>query len=454
MNPNQKPAPASSFFQDLLDRSKIPGQTGFETGMTTAQLKDQADAPLFIAPGENNENLRSTEISDIEAQPSDKQNLLPKNYNQLAEQEPVDMENQAAIDAAIATPGVVESGKLEEGNQFGLPASPAQPETPKDKYEQLIAEYRKTREQGDADITEARKTDRNMKLMNAVLGSLGGIANAQSQKRNAIVGVGVQSPDLSKVSEMWQSAPNAQADAARKLEALKEQYSMLSKGDQDKLKEKFLEVAQENALTNRLRAQNTGVNNPAEARRKEQFEYTKIKNMQEAFNKDKIVQKAEERINSAMTLKEMAISNNPISQEAAKTFAARASGEVGALSDGDKASFGGTQAILGRIDQSYQQMLDGNLSKENKKFMADLADGFERAGKRDLKNRLSVFAKQASKRTEGTTEQQAAEIIRPDLTMESELSNEKVDVISPDGKEGKIPKRQLDAAIKKGYKLK
>ena len=140
------------------------------------------------------------------------------------------------------------------------------------------------------------------------------------------------------------------------------------------------------------------------------------------------------------------IDGNPITQEAAKTFAARASGEVGALSDQDRASFGGSKAIVARINQVMEQATTGKLSDENKKFMKELADKFENAGRRDLKSRLDMYSAQASKRL-GQSPKDIAEIIRPDLFLENvEQGNNEV-ILRRDPKTGRTV--EYDAKTKK-----
>jgi hypothetical protein len=240
---------------------------------------------------------------------------------------------------------------------------------------------------------------------------------------------------LGKIADMFATSPEIASDIAQRREAMIKQYAELAKGErsQDRLALEEKKAKSSEALRRDLsKAENEAMLKAAGIRssgkdenrkfREDKFEYDKIVKLQDSFNKDKQVVKAEERIQSAATLRDM-IDGNPITQEAAKTFAARASGEVGALSDQDRAAYGGSKAIIDRINSTFTRAVTGELTDTDKKFMKELADKFEAAGQRDLQARLSLYSKQGTKRTK-MSEDEVRETIRPDLYIpQQEQSN-------------------------------
>lgn len=94
----------------------------------------------------------------------------------------------------------------------------------------------------------------------------------------------------------------------------------------------------------------------------------------ESFNRDPSVRKSQQSVDAAATIRDLALSNNPIAAAAIPTFSARMSGEVGNLSEADKRPFGGSRAILSRLDAALSEMATGTLTAENKDFILDLTN--------------------------------------------------------------------------------
>lgn len=92
------------------------------------------------------------------------------------------------------------------------------------------------------------------------------------------------------------------------------------------------------------------------------------------FNSDPNVRKYKQSIDEANMIRELAVSDNPIGAAAIPTFSARMSREVGNLSEADKAPFGGTRAILGRVEAALQEMSNGTLTDDNKAFIIELTE--------------------------------------------------------------------------------
>lgn len=119
-----------------------------------------------------------------------------------------------------------------------------------------------------------------------------------------------------------------------------------------------------------------------------------INQMVQQFKQDKRVTKAYQSIDASQDISELALSGNPIAAAAIPTYSARMSGEVGNLSEPDKKPFGGTRAILGRIEQSLKQMADGTLTEDNRKFMIDLTNIIQKRAYEKIHSEATNTAKQ------------------------------------------------------------
>ena len=129
---------------------------------------------------------------------------------------------------------------------------------------------------------------------------------------------------------------------------------------------------------------------------------------------------------------------------------ARASGEVGNLSEADKKPFGGSRALDAKIKQYFSELYKGKKTPENLKFISDLATTFQRTGQIKKVKLAKERAKQYSKALQGKmSENEIFEMLSP---IGEPSSGNRIKVMSPDGKAGTIPKEQLQDALKQGYK--
>ena len=385
--------------------------------------------------------LNNRELMDAFGIQQDNAPLTPEQLLALSEQQQVPVVEEIAepIQAPAVTSPVVKAAPAMPKQEMqqapiapkeDLPEPPAT-EAPMSKSEALIAEYNKLLGKGQEDLAEARRRDRMLKVGGALGDALATYLNARSQKNVMAPGVQVQQgAGLGKIADMFATAPEIASDVAQRRQALMDQYKQLAIGESAAAKRQ-LEKQRIQAMEEKNRLYGKQIEKMGSGReesrqfrdkafdfKKQEADYNKVVKLQDSFNKDKQVTKAEERIQSAQTLRDM-VNGNPITQEAAKTFAARASGEVGALSDQDRAAYGGTKAILSKINQIATQAASGELTEENKKFMIELADKFEQAGRRDLSARLDVYAKQGTKRVK-MSEDEVKEIIRPDLILQQQ----------------------------------
>jgi hypothetical protein len=156
------------------------------------------------------------------------------------------------------------------------------------------------------------------------------------------------------------------------------------------------------------------------------------------FNKDKVVQKANEQIAAADNIVSLVNSNNPIGHAAVPTFMARAAGEVGALTEADKAPFGGTKALTGRIQQVISDYSSGKLTPENKKFILDLTGTLKKSAAKNIENVAKREVPKLSK---------ANKIDKKDI---QDLLLPPVKVRAPDGSIKNIPRSRLQDALNAG----
>lgn len=121
------------------------------------------------------------------------------------------------------------------------------------------------------------------------------------------------------------------------------------------------------------------------------------KDIIDKFNSAPNVVKAKTSIDAANNVRALIDSNNPIAAGAIPTYMARASGEVGNLSEADKAPFGGSQAILSRLQAALTEKATGRLTPENAQFLASLSDVMENSARRNLENEARTRSKQYSR---------------------------------------------------------
>lgn len=131
------------------------------------------------------------------------------------------------------------------------------------------------------------------------------------------------------------------------------------------------------------------------------------------FNSDAGVRKIQSSMDAANNVRELVNSGNPIAANAIPTYMARASGEVGNLSEADKRPFGGSQAILNRLEASLKQMSTGTLTQQNAKFVLDLADKMENSATNNLDRRAKDVSGQYGKASDFLKSDEIYKTLRP-----------------------------------------
>jgi len=150
------------------------------------------------------------------------------------------------------------------------------------------------------------------------------------------------------------------------------------------------------------------------------------------FNADPMVRKVETMDEFANIIIEVAQSDNPVGHASLPTLMARASGEVGNLSEADKAPFGGSKALIERMNQRMTEIYAGKRTPENLAFINQLAETFRKVGIRKKTSLARERAAQYSKAYRGKFS-------------EEEIFN----ILSPGGEEAAFPTPQRRATDKK-----
>ena len=139
------------------------------------------------------------------------------------------------------------------------------------------------------------------------------------------------------------------------------------------------------------------------------------------FNNDPQVRRQMQSLDGADAVRGLAISGNPIAAAAIPTYMARASGEVGNLSEPDKAPFGGTRAILSRMEAALTQLSKGTLTQTNRDFLLELADIMEKSANKNLDRHARINAKQYA-HAHASSPQDIFQSLRPDSQFEEPKS--------------------------------
>ena len=97
------------------------------------------------------------------------------------------------------------------------------------------------------------------------------------------------------------------------------------------------------------------------------------------IEKDSSVKESQKVLDEAGNLRSIVetAKDNPIAAASIPTFMARVAGEVGNLSEADKRPFGGSRAIMERMDAALKQWSEGTLTDDNQKFLIQFLDVLE-----------------------------------------------------------------------------
>ena len=105
----------------------------------------------------------------------------------------------------------------------------------------------------------------------------------------------------------------------------------------------------------------------------------------------------------------------------------RLAGEVGALTEADKAPFGGSKAILVRFNQAKEQLLSGKMAPENKVFLKQVVGLLEKRSLQKFSNLAKARAKQYSRANKNLDFNELYQTLNPYGAIEQEEKKQGVD---------------------------
>jgi hypothetical protein len=130
--------------------------------------------------------------------------------------------------------------------------------------------------------------------------------------------------------------------------------------------------------------------------KKDESEVDKNLKTMKAFKDDKLVSRFRTALVDIDELEALINSKNPIAKPTVQRLLARISGEVGRLTDQDVQAFGGSQAIMSRVEQFFSTAATGQFSEENVKYIRQLMDVMRVKNIEGLEKRKIKFKNQFS----------------------------------------------------------
>jgi len=149
-----------------------------------------------------------------------------------------------------------------------------------------------------------------------------------------------------------------------------------------------------------------------DARRQERMDNNR-RTLIDKFNADPSTKKSQQSLDAAGDIRDLANSGNPIAAAAIPTYSARMSGEVGNLSEADKAPFGGSQAIMERVNKALNEWANGQLTPHNKTFILGLTKIIQKRAGEKMDSLARLRARQYSKMQNYGEEDEIYNSLRP-----------------------------------------
>lgn len=386
--------------------------------MTLNELADRANDPLFVSP----DLLGKVEVSDVSTKaPEIKVPAMPKD------------------DGSYKATNFADTIKMPNLSEDNTP--------PLSEREQLLKQYDNLIKQQDKDVTDARNSDQNIALLGALGDSLGTYLNAKGQMNVKAPGVQVkQGVGALDIAKQFQTGDKVAADLKAKREALLSQYRELAKAQGGNLT-----AYQQKSLD--LQQQRLNLQKDLEGGREGRFrDNLSLREKQQDRISDKqldALDSYDQTLNSFSRIKELKsqINTGPIAEK--RNSMARLVGVddpnvtalrteiLDTLATKIKA-LSGTAANESEVKRLAVTLPE--LSDNDQVFDRKLQDAEKRV-REAAEIRKSSYQKQGK---------DVSNFKQPESQPKQE---EKVIVIGPDGKANKLPKRQLEAALKQGYKL-
>lgn len=114
------------------------------------------------------------------------------------------------------------------------------------------------------------------------------------------------------------------------------------------------------------------------------------------LQRDKSFDAAKKRLNAARSAALLVTQGGPVATDAVKTVFPRLAGEVGNLAQAEQERFGGSQALVARINRFKERLLEGTLTPKDKRDMLEIAQVFKKNSEGIIRSSGDRFARQAS----------------------------------------------------------
>ncbi len=126
-------------------------------------------------------------------------------------------------------------------------------------------------------------------------------------------------------------------------------------------------------------------------------------------------------LDASTTLVDMIDAGQPVTDAAIAGLAARASGEVGALTEADKAPYGGSRAMLSRLRRYASIAATGEIPEADRAELRKLALTFQNAAKRNVQKKATLKAQQMANIYSLDPNEVMEKILPTDALFESQL---------------------------------
>lgn len=175
------------------------------------------------------------------------------------------------------------------------------------------------------------------------------------------------------------------------------QIEAISSGDPRKLSSAFPEGVPDAAVKATYGGERIANLEAERSQRETERMYKEKQNIVDTFNAHPQIKRAAQSIDSANTVRGLIDSDSPIAAASIPTYMARAAGEVGALSEADKAPFGGSRALMEKWGQTIKNATAGTLTEDNKQFLRDIVTVMEKKANENMDRLARERALQKSK---------------------------------------------------------
>lgn len=123
-------------------------------------------------------------------------------------------------------------------------------------------------------------------------------------------------------------------------------------------------------------------------------EQNSVRDFLTRVDKDVIVRRSTQSVSAARPIMEVLKLKNPVGDNAIRILIPRLMGEVGNLAQAEQQAYGGSEAIVGKLKQVYENAKTGRLTDLNRQYLWDLAVTMHKSGAATLSNRLEQMIPQ------------------------------------------------------------